>query len=66
MRVSTQEQYRVQPIKPVSKITRIKDDEKSPGEAFIISETAERFMRIFVFGIGPLYAIWLIVQALSI
>lgn len=56
---------RVEPITPVNRVHLIKDDdEKVPGEAFILSETAELLMRIFVLGIGPVYVIWLVIQAL--
>lgn len=56
---------RVEPITPISRVHRIKDnDEKVPGEAFIISETAELLMKIFVLGIAPIYVIWLVIQAL--
>lgn len=74
MRIQMQDRVRAYPrtyikqverIEPISPVTKIKqtDDERTFGEAFILSETAELVLKIFILGIAPLYLLWLIVQA---
>lgn len=78
MRIQTQDRVRAYPrtcpskpverIEPISPVTEIKqtDDERTFGEALILSETAERVIKIFVFGIAPLYLLWLLIQAFKL
>lgn len=77
MRIQTQDRVRAYPrayikpverIGPISPVTEIKqtDDERIFGEAFILSETAELIIKIFVLGIAPLYLLWLLIQAFKL
>ena len=57
---------RIEPISPVSKVPQAGGQNETLGEAFILSETADFLMKVFVFGVAPLYIFWLVAQAVRL
>jgi len=51
-------------IKPIEAINREHAFEKA--ERLFFSDTAENIMKVFVYGIGPIYVIYLLVQAMAV
>lgn len=56
---------RIEPISPITPVNMdkpVKTNEQSLGERIILSDVAECFIKVFVFGIAPLYVLYLIYQ----